>query len=208
MPTIKLFKEDFYERIGGLKIFRGLKVLDVGCGDGEDALAISKFAKNVVGLDIINHKNWGEIKSKKLRLVVGRAEKLPFKSSSFDALFLKDVLHHVDDIEKTMKEIKRVTSENSRIVIIEGNRYNPIFYIHMTKILGHEHLTQRKFKALIKNYFPSAHFIHFESHFIPFVNASIFKKIIFLEKLIDKVHFLKPLLSYNGAVISMYNSKR
>lgn len=198
--TVSLFKKDFYQRLGGLEIFRNKNVLDIGCGDGEDALHISEFAKNVVGLDIQVYNNWKSIKNSKLRFELGVGENLPFKNSSFDALFIKDVLHHVDDIEKTLKEMKRVTTHGGLVVVVEGNRYNPLFYIHMTRIGGHEHLSQKKFMAVIRKYFKRSHFIHFESHFIPFINEPLFKFIILVEKAMGRIGILKPILSYNAAI--------
>lgn len=201
VTTVSLFKKDFYERFGGLELFRDKTVLDLGCGDGEDAVEISMFAKKVTGLDIQSHENWRKLKRKNLRFDLGVGEKLPFKSNSFDGLFLKDVLHHVDDIEKTLREIKRVTTKGAVIVIIEGNRYNPLFYVHMTKIGGHEHLSQEEFKKLIKKYFKNIKFIHFESHFVPFINFSTLSFIIKIERVLDKIKLLQPILSYNAAII-------
>lgn len=202
MNTLKLFKTDFYLRIGGLKQFRNKTVLDLGCGDGEDGIAISKFAKKVIGVDIEKNPQWRKNQSLKVKFIVAKAEKLPFKDSHFDALFLKDVIHHVQNIEKTMSEIKRVTKPGAKIILIEGNRYNPLFFIHMTKMLGHEHLPQEKFKKLVLKYFPQTKFIHFESHFIPMVNENWFRKIIAIEKFIEKIPFTKPFLSYNCALIN------
>lgn len=202
MPTLKLFKKDFYQRIENLNTYKGRKVLDLGCGDGEDAIEISKYAKQVIGLDIIRDKNWDNKKNKNVKFVIGKGEKLPFKDNSFNGLFLKDVLHHVQDIKKTMKEIKRVTTDDAVIIFIEGNRYNPLFYIHMTKMRGHDHLTQKQFKNTILRYFPQAKFISFESHFIPYINERLFFKIIKIEKYLSKILFLRPLLSYNAAIIN------
>lgn len=202
MDNLKYFKKDFYQRIGGLRRFKSKKVLDLGCGDGEDSFEISKFAKHVTGVDIEKNDLWKKRKKTNLKFVISPAEKLPFKSNTFDALFLKDVIHHVNDMEKTLKEIKRVTTKDAVIVLIEGNRYNPLFFVHMTKIHGHEHLSQTHFKSLIKKYFPSVQFYHFESHFIPFLPLNITKLYKTVEKFISSISLLKPILSYNMAVIN------
>ena len=192
---------DFYERIGGLKRFRDRSVLDLGCGDGEDAFEIAKFAKFVTGVDIQKNILWKKRKKNNLKFRVAPAEKLPFKSNFFGGLFLKDVIHHVEDMEKTLKEIKRVTTKDAIIILIEGNRYNPLFYIHMTRILGHEHLTQKHFIGLVKKYFPEAEFKHFESHYIPFLPLTYSKVYKKIERYLNKLSFIKPILSYNVAVI-------
>lgn len=202
MDSLKIFKKDFYERIGGLKKFSGLNVLDLGCGDGEDAFEIAKYAKFVTGVDIEKNNLWKKRKKTNLVFKIAPAEKIPFRANTFDGLFLKDVIHHVQDIEKTLSEIKRVTKPKAKIILIEGNRYNPLFFIHMTKMLGHEHLSQKKFKRLVTKYFPKAQFIHFESHFIPGLSKEQFNILINLEKLIGKFPFLQPILSYNCSLIN------
>lgn len=202
MKTLKLFKKDFYQRIGGLEQYKNKTVLDLGCGDGEDSFEIAKYANKVTGVDIIGNLNWNRRKKKNLQFKVSKAEKLPFKDRSFNGLFLKDVIHHVADIEKTLKEIKRVTTKDALIILIEGNRYNPLFYIHMTKMHGHEHLSQKDFKKLVLKYFPDAKFIHFEAHFIPFLDERVFKAFILLERILAKLPFINKLLSYNVAIIN------
>lgn len=202
MDSLKYFKKEFYERIGGLKRFKEKKVLDLGCGNGEDAVELARFAKLVIGIDIEKKSEWKKIKAKNLKFKIAFAEKLPYKNDTFDGLFLKDVIHHVKDMDKTLKEIKRVTTKNALIILIEGNRYNPLFYIHMTKIHGHEHLTQNHFKKLVIKYFPQARFEHFESHYIPFLPLEVMKIYKKVEKLVSKLPFIKPLLSYNIAIIN------
>lgn len=207
MNTLKIFKKDFYERIGGLGCYKNRYVLDLGCGDGEDSFEIAKYAKKVIGVDIIKNPAWEKRNKLNLKFVLSKAEKLPFKDKTFDGLFLKDVIHHVENIDKTLKEIKRVTAENALIILIEGNRYNPLFYIHMTKIAGHEHLSQKKFKSLVLKYFPQANFKHFESHFIPLIGIKTYKLVIAMEKITSNIPFLKPFLSYNVAEIERSNGR-
>lgn len=202
MNSLKYFKTDFYKRIGGLKKYKNLTVLDLGCGNGEDSFEISKFAKSVIGVDVEKSIEWKKRKKKNLKFIKAPAEKLPFRANTFNGLFLKDVIHHVDDMEKSLKEIRRVTTKDALIILIEGNRYNPLFYIHMTKMRGHEHLSQARFKTLILKYFPHAKFEHFESHFIPFLSVDLMKHYKFVEKFLSQIPFLKPILSYNVAFIN------
>ena len=118
----------------------------------------------------------------------------------FDGVLLKDVLHHVGKPEKVLKEIDRVAVGGSIIILIEANRYNPLFYIHMTKILKHEHLTRKQFKKLIGERFANAAFYHFESHYYPNELVQGFLKLF--QFFMEKTPFLNNLLSYNVAVIN------
>ena len=201
---LEIFRADMYQRIGISKLFKKRRVLDIGCGYGPDTKNFSRYAKKVTGLDTLHHESWKRLKLKNATFVVGSAEKLPFKNATFDAVFLKDVLHHVDYPEKILKEIKRVTKPNANIILVEGNRYNPIFYVYATKMNGHEHLAQRQYTQLVKKYFPKATFLHFECY-PPFgLSKRWYKKIIVIERFISKFQLLKPLFSYNVAVIKAH----
>ncbi len=197
----QVFRKDLYNRIGIPKLFSHKKVLDLGCGYGIDAYNLTHFADSVVGADIDLHPQWNQFRGKKLKFIKGNSSNLPFKDNSFDGVYLKDLIHHVDNIDKTLSEIKRVTKPGGNIVIVEGNRYNPIFYLYATKIRGHDHFTQSEFKSMILNLFPSVNFLYLEAY-PPFTFPKrIFKVVLFVEKIINKLIFLNPIFSYNVAVI-------
>ena len=196
-----LFIKDFYQRIGLRKIFLNKKILDLGCGFGSGSVAISKFAKSVVGADLLKYKEWNLLKNKKVKFLVASSAKLPFKDNTFDGVFIKDVLHHLKNMDKALEEVYRITKPGGDIVIMEGNRYNLIFYLYVTKIRGHDHLTQKEFKKLILKYFSNSKFISFEAY-PPFrMPIQIYKVVIKIERIISKIAFLKPILSYNVVII-------
>lgn len=78
---------------------KGISILDVGCGTG---LSIS--LGNVTGLD----PSEGLLKRAPFPVVCGRAEAIPFKDCSFDAVISVTALHHVADIPLALGEIARV----------------------------------------------------------------------------------------------------
>jgi len=73
-------------------------VLDVGCGAG--------VLSHGVGIDIVRYQQW-----KGGRFVVGDAHNLPFKDKTFDTVLLSNLLEHVENPEKVLKEAKRVSRE-------------------------------------------------------------------------------------------------
>jgi SAM-dependent methyltransferase len=50
--------------------------------------------------------------------VLADAAALPFASATFDGVVAKDVLEHVADVERCLREIARVTRPTSRIVVV------------------------------------------------------------------------------------------
>jgi SAM-dependent methyltransferase len=99
------------------------EVLDVGCGNGIFTLRFANSGANVTGLDYSRHL-LGQ--NSHPRLVCGDATSLPFPNGSFEVVFEANVLHHVPDREKVIREMARASSRY--VVLLEPNRYNPIMF--------------------------------------------------------------------------------
>ncbi len=197
----KLFIKDYNDRIGVKKLFSNKKILDLGCGFGTGSVVIGEFAKSVIGTDIVKYKEWDSLKTKNVSFKKTSTGRLPFKDSTFDGVFIKDVLHHLKDMDRMLKEVLRVTKTGGDIIILEGNRYNPIFYFYVTTVRGHDHLTQKEFKNLISKYFPNSKYMSFEAY-PPFrFPMIIYKFVIKIERLISGMTFLRSFFSYNAAII-------
>jgi len=107
-------------------------VLDVGTGQGTDAVLLSKDVGQVVALDIsINALRTAkalsrfEMTRENMSFVLADAEQLPFRENTFDLVCCKDVLHHVTDSLLTVLEMKRVAKKQARLIAVEANAYNP-----------------------------------------------------------------------------------
>jgi demethylmenaquinone methyltransferase/2-methoxy-6-polyprenyl-1,4-benzoquinol methylase len=137
--------------------FRGDEtLLDAGCGNGGVARLLRQRVQEVVAVDVEASASWQEEPG--LTFTVADAEQLPFADTSFDLVHSKDSLHHMELPERALAEYRRVLKPHGSALIVEANRYNPIFYPHMTLALGHEHFTRRRFRALVSAVFPDARF--------------------------------------------------
>lgn len=178
------------------------KILDVGCGDGSDAeIFINEFGLDTYGIDIYKDEKINQIKE--LKFQKAGIYHIPLDDGFFDYVFLHDVLHHIDEKNqrfekhiKALKELKRVTKKGGYIIIIEGNRYNPLFYPHMVKTLGHEHWKQSYFKEVVNQVFEDVKFKFFEAHFYTW-GIKFWKVYEFLMEKFSPKQFL----SYNTAII-------
>jgi SAM-dependent methyltransferase len=109
----------------------------------------------------------------------------------------------MDSPERALAEYRRVLKPGGTALIVEGNRYNPIFYPHMTVALGHEHFTQAHFRTLVAAVFPKARFGAFEAHYVPrFDRLSRLQQVV--EEGLERFRPLQPLLSYNFAVCKLF----
>lgn len=195
------YKSDFFRKLN-YKFIKNYKILDVGCGDGGDAIIFQeKYKLDTYANDIFKHENF-----KKLEIKFKRAGiyKIPYASNTFDYIFLHDVLHHIDEPQQrfkrhidALKELKRVCKPTGSIIIVEANRYNPLFYPHMVLVNKHDHFTQKYFKKLINSIFQNVTFRHFECHVYPGSMSFIWN---IYEVIMEKI-MPKNILAYNVAII-------
>lgn len=106
---------------------RGLRVLDVGSGQGIDLVRYAQGGATVTGIDLTpRHVELAQRHLALLHLagtVLERdAETLPFEDSSFERVSSNGVLHHTPNIEAALREIRRVLAPGGEARIILYNR--------------------------------------------------------------------------------------
>jgi ubiquinone/menaquinone biosynthesis C-methylase UbiE len=171
-------------------------LLDVGCGNGGVAALLRERVREVVAVDVEPFP-WQE--GPGLAFQVADGESLPFDDDSFDVVHSKDSLHHMDTPERAVAEYRRVLKPGGTALIVEANRYNPIFFPHMTVALHHEHFTRARMHSLVTAVFPEARFGAFEAHYAPVLERfSGFQHAV--EEGLERFRPFQPLLSYNFAV--------
>lgn len=107
---------------------RGRRVLDFGCGSGENSLLLAMRGARVVGVDI-SESLIGVAKTRlrvngsagRARFIVGSAHDLPIEPASVDIVFGIAVLHHLD-LDASAGEVYRVLKPGGRAVFQEPVR--------------------------------------------------------------------------------------
>lgn len=200
------YKNDIFNKLA-FEFETGKKILDVGCGDGSDAeVFVREYGLDTYAIDLYRHKNLDSLPE--VKFSVAGIFDIPFPDNTFDYVFLHDILHHID--EKTqayekhlsgLKELRRVVKPGGFVIILEGNRYNPLFYPHMVKMLGHDHWRQSYFTKVVDAVFSGAKYTFFEAHAYPW-GVSFWK---IYEWLMEKFA-PRRILAYNAAVIRKENT--
>ena len=152
----ELFQSLFTEKINTL--------LDIGCGTGFYFSALSKYTDKLYGIDVstLFLKDAKKIiernKIKNVYVCMSLSEALPFSDQSLDCVFLFAVLHHLQNVDKTIEETHRVLKKNGKCIVIEPNILNPAMFIflcfkkHERGILSLPKFTlENKFKKLFSN---------------------------------------------------------
>lgn len=111
-----------------LSNLQGKTILEVGCGKGFLSKLIAQDQKyQITGIDIHPpSKNF-----KNLHFVSGNIENLPFASKSFDTVICTHTLEHVQDLAKSIQELKRVTKKRLIIVVPKQRPYRYTFDLHL-----------------------------------------------------------------------------
>lgn len=96
------------------------KILDVGCAAGTLTNKISKLFPQsvVVGVDVYAEAiNYGRKRYPYINFVKADTNKLPFKNNSFDLTVCYETIEHVNNPDKVLKELKRVTKKDGLAII-------------------------------------------------------------------------------------------
>lgn len=108
---------------------RGLRILDVGCGDGMLATRLAQGGARVTGLEasaemIAAARRRAKAASVEVDLFEGDAVGLPFPAGHFDCVVSVASLCFVDDPRPTIREMVRVLKPGGRLILGELGRWN------------------------------------------------------------------------------------
>jgi SAM-dependent methyltransferase len=112
-----------------LRLATGERVLDVGCGTGDDARRMAHFVGRdgyVLGLDSSRSMasealGRGPRRQSPVEFAVGDVQHLPVDDSTFDVCRAERVLQHVDAPRRALSEMARVVKPGGRVMVIDAD---------------------------------------------------------------------------------------
>lgn len=134
----------------------GREILDVGCATGGYSLALAERGFAVKATDV----NPDYVRLACARGVDARlaGEELPFADRSFDTVLLFEVLEHVENHDRLLREVRRIARRNILITVPNCDRTDElrqrgVIYEHFGD-LDHRHFfVQSTLRALLEPYF-------------------------------------------------------
>ncbi|HUR51985.1 MAG TPA: demethylmenaquinone methyltransferase [Mycobacteriales bacterium] len=103
---------------GALDLEPGELVLDLAAGTATSAAALARTGATVVGCDF-SLGMLREGRGKGVALVAGDGLALPFADGTFDAVTISFGLRNVQDTDRALRELLRVTRPGGRLVVCE-----------------------------------------------------------------------------------------
>jgi len=119
--------------VKGLNPQFGENILDVGCGDGYYLYLLSNLDVDIklFGVDC-DREALRKAKNNLPRKIILKygdlMTKLPFKSSTFDKVVISEVLEHLPDENRGLKEVRRVLKKRGVLCVSVPNANYPFFW--------------------------------------------------------------------------------
>jgi ubiquinone/menaquinone biosynthesis C-methylase UbiE len=101
------------------------RLLDIGCGDGDNLRRFEQPALLKVGLEV----SWPRLRAARrggLPVLQGSGAHLPFPGACFDLVYLAHVLHHIAAYRRVLAEIARCLAPGGRLFVVESISDHPL----------------------------------------------------------------------------------
>lgn len=128
----------------------GARILDVGCGVGENLARLTRYGGRAHGID----PNLPRLKDARAVAPVAAAfgEGLPWADDSFDMVYVSHVFHHASDLDAALSEVERVLAPGGVLFAIESVDDSPLMRLArwiQPRWQGDDVYTRFKFDELV-----------------------------------------------------------
>jgi SAM-dependent methyltransferase len=125
------FAESEARLLTGVRARPGERVLEMGCGEGGNLHHLRAAAPGAIlfGVDFSTAKAAFARRATGANVAAADAARLPFADGSFDAVLIRDLLHHLPDRTAALREAHRVLKPRGRLTLVEPNRRSPLILL-------------------------------------------------------------------------------
>ncbi len=126
----EMFLDKLRTNFGEPTLFRAL---DLGCGSGAGVVALSRYFEQVIGIDsslaqlLIAKKYLSDFRIGNFILICANAENLPVNNQTISYIQATNVIEHIVNVKKVLREISRILNGNGYFSADSRNRYDIFF---------------------------------------------------------------------------------
>jgi 2-polyprenyl-3-methyl-5-hydroxy-6-metoxy-1,4-benzoquinol methylase len=155
-------KLDYLPRRIDFAGWAGQRVLDLGCGIGNDAARFARGGAEVTGIDLASGAIELARRNFALRGLAGTfrvmdGEALEFQDDAFDLVYCHTVLHFTPEPARMVRQIHRVLKPGGQAILMVVNRRSWLRFMHRVARVEIDHLaapvfhwfTREEFAALL-----------------------------------------------------------
>lgn len=149
-------RKTFTDRLGRIEKRLGYKgkLLDIGCALGDCLLEAKKLGwKEVEGLEISNYA-YNFARKRGLKITKGVLRTSNYLSNSFDIVTMQDVIEHIDDPVRELKDVYKILKPQGWVFMVTPNIQG-----NWSKILG----------SLWYHYKPNEHILYFSEETVQYL---------------------------------------
>jgi SAM-dependent methyltransferase len=152
--------------ISGLELQRGARILDAGCGSGRNMLELARYGEvtgielSDIAIDAARARGVGEV-------VSGSVIDMPFADGSFDLAVCLDVIEHLENDRRALRELRRVVAPDG-VLVVTVPAYQWLWSTHDT--VNHHYRRYRQttlLQAARESGWACAHATYFNSLLLP-----------------------------------------
>jgi ubiquinone/menaquinone biosynthesis C-methylase UbiE len=183
-----IWAEHLVRYIFSSQFVRGKTVLDIACGSGFGSYHLTtKGAEKVIGVDIseeaIQYAK-KKFRGENIQYLVGDCESIPLPKETVDVIVSFETIEHINNYEKFLKEIKRVATPDSLVILSTPNRsVHPKGNPFHTKEFNYSEI-----RGLLSKYFKNLKFLYQHNWFS---SAMFDEKLMKSEKLTNSLNEAK-----------------
>jgi SAM-dependent methyltransferase len=104
------------EVLDSLQLPASVSILDAGCGSGRNMVELAAHG-TVTGIELAETSVEAARRRDVGEVVAGSLDTLPFPDSSFDLAVTLDVIEHLDDDRKALRELRRVVRPGGYLLV-------------------------------------------------------------------------------------------
>lgn len=137
----------------------GKKILDYGCGSGYGTYLLASCSESVLGMDIskevIEYCSKTYANNNLSYRIIEDIDRLSFRDGEFDIITSFQVIEHIPNVKKYLRELSRILSPSGVLLISTPNKKYRL--LPFQKPWNEEHLREyymKEFKKELKTVFP------------------------------------------------------